>query len=160
MGAPWHASQVDTVIIPRAVFTRSTNNGTFEFTIATPPGRDNIEIASITLGFPIVKESDAAITGQPVDLSGACACVPVRTCDVSPLLEGAVLRSMFTRPHTHAHTHTHKCTYTNNTTDLEGEHSHGPGPSHEDTRWAGKDSDMKTQATASYFQQPYFQGSV
>ena len=100
MGAPRHASQVDTVIIPRAVFTRSTNNGTFEFTIATPPGRDNIEIASITLGFPIVKESDAAITGQPVDLSGACACVPVRTCDVSPLLEGAVLRSMFT--HTHA----------------------------------------------------------
>merc|ERR1719263_1233191 len=98
---------------PRTVFTRSTNNGTFEFTIATPPGRDNIEIASITLGFPIVKESDAAITGQPVDLS-----------------------------------------------DLEGEHSHGPGPSHEDTRWAGKDSDMKTQATASYFQQPYFQGSV
>ena len=106
-------------MIPRAVFTRSTNNGTFEFTIATPPGRDNIEIASITLGFPIVKESDAAITGQPVDLSGACVYVPVRTCDVSPLHEGAVLRSMFTHmhacvcaPHTHAHTHTHALTHT------------------------------------------------
>ena len=64
------------------------------------------------------------------------------------------------RAPTHTCTHAYTCTYTNNTTDLEGEHSHGPGPSHEDTRWAGKDSDMKTQATASYFQQPYFQGSV
>ena len=103
---------------------------------------------------------------SPASLSTCRVCVPVRTCDVSPLLEGAVLRSMFTHTHacarapTHTRTHAHTCTYTHNTTDLEGEHSHGPGPSHEDTRWAGKDSDMKTQATASYFQQPYFQGSV
>ena len=103
---------------------------------------------------------------SPASLSTCRVCVPVRTCDVSALLEGAVLRSMFTHTHTcaraptHTCTHAHTCTYTHNTPDLEGEHSHGPGPSHEDTRWAGKDSDMKTQATASYFQQPYFQGSV
>jgi hypothetical protein len=49
---------------------RSTTNGEFGFTISTPPGRDYIEIASITLGYPVIKESDAAVTGNPIDLSG------------------------------------------------------------------------------------------
>jgi hypothetical protein len=43
------------------VFERSkTQDGAFEFTIATPPGRDGIEIAGISLGYPVLKADGAA----------------------------------------------------------------------------------------------------
>jgi hypothetical protein len=63
---------VDTLTIPRDVFARSTSaDGAFEFTISTPPGRDGIEIAAITIGYPVLKEGDAALTssGDAIDLT-------------------------------------------------------------------------------------------
>ena len=57
-----HSYYIDTLVIPRAVFERSkTQDGTFEFTIDTPPGRDGLEIAGITLGYPVLKAEGASL---------------------------------------------------------------------------------------------------
>ena len=63
---------VDTLTIPLEVFSRSTStDGTFEFTLAAPPGRDGIEIAGITLGYPVANSKDASVSapGGPLDLT-------------------------------------------------------------------------------------------
>jgi hypothetical protein len=64
---------VDTITIPREVFQRSTVDGVFKFTLSTPPGRDGIEIAVMTIGYPVLNEADAAVTssGNKVDLTAA-----------------------------------------------------------------------------------------
>ena len=56
----------DSITIPKSVFetyVRGQPNGVsgeFPFTIKTPPGSGNIELLSIVIGYPVVKEEDAS----------------------------------------------------------------------------------------------------
>jgi len=50
----------DTLTIPMDRFANYVRqNGDFTFTLATPPGRGNIELRSIAISYPVLKESDA-----------------------------------------------------------------------------------------------------
>lgn len=57
----------DSVTIPRDLFANYVRakpngiSGEFPFTINTPPGRSNIEIHSIVIGYPVVKKEDATM---------------------------------------------------------------------------------------------------
>jgi len=51
----------DTITIPKDRFeTYVRQNGDFRFTLATPPGKGNIELRSIVVSYPVTKEADAS----------------------------------------------------------------------------------------------------
>ena len=51
----------DTVTIPRDRFeTYVRQDGQFKFTLATPPGKGNIELRSVVVSYPVTKEEDAS----------------------------------------------------------------------------------------------------
>lgn len=56
----------DSITIPRSVFENYVKgqpngvSGEFPFTIKTPPGKGNIELLSIVIGYPVLKQEDAS----------------------------------------------------------------------------------------------------
>uniref|UniRef100_A0A7S1E593 Laminin IV type A domain-containing protein n=1 Tax=Hemiselmis andersenii TaxID=464988 RepID=A0A7S1E593_HEMAN len=55
------AYYTDTVTIPKDRFeTYVRQGGDFRFTLATPPGKGNIELRSIVISYPVTKEEDAS----------------------------------------------------------------------------------------------------
>jgi cysteine-rich repeat protein len=118
----------DSITIPQAVFesyVRGQPNGVsgeFPFTIKTPPGKSNIELLSIVIGYPVLKEADASsYDSTDIETKRVSSHGPPPFYPYSPGWSGVDESARTTRTHPRFQTHAYTSTCGNGVHD-DGEY--------------------------------------
>jgi cysteine-rich repeat protein len=129
----------DSITIPRSVFenyVRSGPNGVsgeFPFTLKAPPGRGNIELLSIVIGYPVLKQEDASsYDSTDIETARKSSHGPPPFFPYSPGWSGVDESARTTRTHPRFQTHAYTSTCGNGVHDAgeycdDGNHVDGDG---------------------------------
>ena len=114
----------DSITIPKSVFenyVRGQPNGVsgeFPFTLKTPPGKGNIELLSIVIGYPVLKEEDASsYDSTDIETKRQSSHGPPPFFPYSPGWSGVDESARTTRTHPRFQTHAYTSTCGNGVHD-------------------------------------------
>jgi cysteine-rich repeat protein len=129
----------DSITIPRSVFENYVKpgpngvSGEFPFTLKTPPGKGNIELLSIVIGYPVLKQEDASsYDSTDIETARKSSHGPPPFFPYSPGWSGVDESARTTRTHPRFQTHAYTSTCGNGVHDAEeycddGNHVDGDG---------------------------------